>query len=533
MKAKTLPPRFLAALLAGAILPLAADEIKMKSGQTYAGRITYEAADIVKIELDVSGSIKETKILARADIATITKDAPDDVAFGKLQKLVPTGSLVSVETYRQMLATGPEAFLKSFPTSKHAAKVAEIRDILAKELDQVERGFLKIEGEWISPQDKIDFKELVDSRVRLLRMDAFAKSPNVNSLISALREFEYIEENYLGTPAFPKAVELSQEAITSLGRQLQTLAANVDYQNAEFERSLAASTPESRAQITEARAREDKAHAERVAADKKAGVKWIQLNFRSKPAIDEYLKLAAAELTRLREYDPGALAAQAEQLVAVDKLIAANQIEEARAALATAASMTGQKVDSKSKSKSKAGAKTGSYLAILNAKISAKEDEAKEKVKAKAAASDSEALTANLKRAGAGETDPKGGEPGADGAQPGAEDAGMEKAAEPIDEFAALGAAKKKPAEADDAKGGTKESSGKSKAKSKTREKAESSGDDGEEDEGARKARPAAVEEDGGFPFWVIPGGITLIAVIGIVVMKVLGIGGKKGEGED
>ncbi len=38
------------------------------------------------------------------------------------------------------------------------------------------------------------------------------------------------------------------------------------------------------------------------------------------------------------------------------------------------------------------------------------------------------------------------------------------------------------------------------------------------------------IEEEGGFPFWVIPGGITLIAVIAIVVMKVLGMGGKKSE---
>jgi hypothetical protein len=80
-------------ILVATVLPassLHADEIKLKSGQTLNGRITYEAADIVKIEISISASIKETKILGRADIETIVKDAPDDVEFNKIQKLVPT-----------------------------------------------------------------------------------------------------------------------------------------------------------------------------------------------------------------------------------------------------------------------------------------------------------------------------------------------------------------------------------------------------------------------------------------------------------
>ncbi len=211
-------------------------------------------------------------------------------------------------------------------------------------------------------------------------MGATRKTPNINSYISALREFEFIERITLAPPAFPKATELAITTISSMGRQLQTLSTNVEYQNAEFERSLAVASPENRAQITAARTREDNLFTERVAADKKAGIKWVQLNFRSKQAIDEYLKLAGAELTRLRGFDLAALAAQAEKLVEVDKLIAANQIADARSKLTAAAAMSGQKTgSSSSKSKSKSGGTTGSYLAALNAKISAKEAEERER----------------------------------------------------------------------------------------------------------------------------------------------------------
>jgi hypothetical protein len=535
---KALPLRhLLMPLFALSVLPLPADEIKMKAGQTYTGRITYEAADIVKIELNVSGSIKETKVLGRADIASITKDAPDDVEFNSLQKLLPTPSLLPAENYRKMLETGPDTFLRNFPDSKHAAKVKEIRETLAKELDQVERGYLKLENDWITPQDKIDFPELVDSRIRLARMLVYAKTPNINSCISALREYEFIEENYLGSPAFPKAVATGIETISSLGRQLQTLSANADYQEKEFERSLEIASPENRAQITAARAREDKMFSERVAADKKAGIKWVQLNFRNKDSINEYLKLAGSELARLREFDLAGLAAQGEELVAVDKLVAANQIADARARLTVAAAMMGQKTGpTSSKSKSKSVAATGSYLAALNAKISAKEAEEREKAKAKDAASDSEALTANLKGSADGKGDASKGAPDSEpGNAPGgtkdADEKGQDKPAEPVDEFAALSGGKKSSETSSDSKAKEKGSKTKSETKPKAKSTESEEDEDGEEGK-TRKPRPAPVviEEEDGFPFWVIPVGITLLALIAIVVMKLLGIGGKKGE---
>ena len=61
---------------------LLADEIKMKDGTTHTGRITYEGDDIVKIEIPVTASIKETKILSRNDILNITKmDCPRECRF--------------------------------------------------------------------------------------------------------------------------------------------------------------------------------------------------------------------------------------------------------------------------------------------------------------------------------------------------------------------------------------------------------------------------------------------------------------------
>lgn len=531
-----IPKRFAPLLLALALFapPLAADDIKLKSGETLTGRIVYEGDDIVRIEVSVSASIKETKTIARGDIESIVKAAPDDVAFDKLQSLVPTGSMVSVDDYRRMLETGPDAFLRDFPGSKHTPKVQEIRATLAEELDKVERGFLKVEGDWYSPQERVAFKELIDSRVRFVRMGGFAKGNNLASYIAAMRQYEYIEENYLGSPAFPKAVELAREVVPNLGRQLQTLAANVDHHNAEYQRAFESSTPDAQAQLAAAREREDKAIADSVAADKKAGIKWVQLNPRNKQAIEDYLKLAAAELARLREHDTAALAAQAEQLVEVDRLVHENKIDEAKAKLAAATAAPGQaaatsksKTKSKTKSKGKGAARTGSYIAVLNGKIEEKVAEAQEEEKRRKEAAASEALTANLRQPDAKAESDAPSEEETEAMEEDEASEAASKEAEP-DGFAAL-APSKRPSEEDAGK--KKSGSKKSDAKKSKTKRTSKAADDDEDEDDAPKRRPApVVEEEGGFPFWIIGVAVSLLAVVGAVAMKFLGFGGKKGE---
>jgi hypothetical protein len=512
---------------------LQADEVKLKSGQSLTGRITYEADDIIKIEVTVSASIKETKVIGRADIAEIIKDAPDDVEFNRVQGLVPTASLMPASAYRQLLETGPDSFLKAFPQSAHVQKVQEIRTTLAEELDKVERGFLKIEGEWLTPRDKIDFKDLIDSRIRFLSMSNLAQSGNINGLIGAMREFETIEKNYYGAPAFPKAVELARQVIPNLGRQLQVMMRDVDYRNAEYEKALANSKPEARDQLTQVRAQEEKAYQEAVAADKKSGMKWVQLNPRIKASIEAYLKLATAEFARVNEFDVAVLTQQATKLVEADQLIAAGNIEGARSKIAEAAAMTGQKTDtgskgkSKSSSKAKGGSKGGSYLATLTSKVNERTADEKSKAEARMAAAESEALTANLNKtaaagaagaAGVAAGETTGGETPTEGDGTAAE---SRPGAPEVDDFAAL---------AGSGKGSSKAADEKKPAAKKSKSTSDDESEEDAEDEDEPKTRPAAVEEEGGFPFGLIIPIITALLIVTVVILKVFGIGGKKTE---
>lgn len=501
-----------------AVTWLNADDVTMKSGETYSGRITYQDDNIVKIEIPISASINETKILDAKEVAEIKKDDPADVAFNELQKLVPTPSLMSAAAYRTAIETGPNSYLTKFPNSKHTEEVKKIKATLEEELDKVERGWMQLEGEWISPQDKIAFENLIESRIHFLKMQAFADARNYNGYISAMREFEAIETKHYGSPAFPKGVELARQILPSLGRQLQNMWRDVEARNAEFERNKAALDSVARQQVEAARAREEANYQKTLKADKDAGINWVRLNPRSKDSIEGYISHVKEEMAKLEGYDVETLAAQAEKLVAVDKLIAEGNLGAAKTKLAEAAAMSGEKVTTGSKkSKSKKG--RNSYIGALNSKLNEQLADRAAKAEAESAAKKSEALTANLKKT----TGPKAGEEEKpkEGEAEGEEAAKKPESAS-MDDFAALAA--KKPSE-EGAKG--KEKSSKSSDKKK---KSSSKDEDEDEDEKKEKRPRPPVDEGGGFNFTIVIWIGTALLVLAVVLMKVLGIGGKKEE---
>lgn len=481
-----------------------ADEIKLKNGETLNGRITYEADDIVKIEVAISASIKETKILARDQIETIVKDAPDNVEFAKIQKLVPTPSMMSASAYKSAITVGPDAFLSAFPESQHVPKVKEIKATLAEELDKVERGFIKIEEDWISPQEKQQFEALTNSRIHLLKMRALANSGSYNGIINAMREYEKIEGDYYGSPALPKGTEIALTVIPQLGRQLTTMQRDLDYRNAEFERTKAQMTADGQAQVEAARQREEATHQANLERERKAGIKWVSLNPRSASSLENYLKLASTELTRIKGYDIPALTEQAEKLVEADKLIAEGNFQRAKLKIDDASAISGKKAGSKS-SKSK---KSGSYLANLRNKVTTGIAAVSAREKAAAEAAKSESLTANLKKEGS----PKLSNPddeSEEGEAPGDE----EKPAKV--NFDALAQVDKKPAEEE------------KKPSSKSKKKPAKDDDDDDEKE---KDRERSSSGGGGIPVMRIIQILTVLLLISVVAFKVLGIGGKKEE---
>lgn len=492
-----------------------ADVVKMKSGESYEGKILYEADDIVRIEVQISESIKETKILSTADIASIDKTPEDQIAFEKIKAMIPTPSLQSTEQYKGMLATGPEMFLTKFPASQYKEEVEKIKATLEEELDKVERGNIKLNEVWLTPQDQQEFQTRIQSEIALLKMKSAKDIGNYNGMIGAMREFEVIQENYYGTPAFPEAIKEARNIIPILGGQLQGMLRDVEYRNAEWEKNKAILQDEERARVEAAREKEEATFQQGLELDKKAGIKWVRLNPRSKSSIEGYLTLAKSELEDLKAYNVEALEEQSKYLVEADELIAKKQFLLAEAKIKNALAVEGTKVTTKKSSKSRKSFGKESYVAVLQAKL-------KERMAAEAAAEkalqeakEAEALTREMQQSGEKKildvSTQKEGE--------GEEKMAEEKKEEEVTSFAALAQADTKKKEEEEEK---KESTSKKKSSSKSVRD--------EDDEEEERSRPPVADDGGGFPFKLLVPIITVLLIVAVVLMKVLGIGAKKEE---
>ncbi len=493
-----------------------ADTVKLKSGTQYDGKITLQTPDMVKIEVTITDKIKETKTVAMADVAEIVKSAPDDVLFSKVQVMVPTGSLITADQYRSMITTGPEAFLSLHPSSRHKEKVEAIKKTLEEELDKVERGNIKLDNEWFTPQDRNDFPEHIESKIGLFRMRSNQSGGRYLNNISAMRDFETLENNYFGTPAFAEAVSLAQQVLPNLGRQLQGMRRDVDVKNAEWEASKNALDVVARQSVENARAREEADYSAQVEADKKAKIKWTRVNPRSAPNLDSYIQFTLGEYNRIQRYEAAAIKARADALLEVDKLIKLGKLAEAKIQLASATSMPTEvraapTAPGKARpSSSPKGGRTN-YASALLAKVNAKEAEQKAIAKAAADSQKSNKLAADLKEneSPAVSTDLTATTPTTDGQPLPTE----EPKAAAVDDFDLLATAKKpeKP---------VKEESKDEKKPKKTVSKTKSTA----------SSRPPVEEKS--FPFYIIPIALGVLAGGAVIAMKVLGIGGAKKESE-
>ena len=127
-----------------------ADTIKLKDGTTLEGKILEENPSTIKIEYNVTKSIKDIKSISRSEIKEITKVSEDEIAFNAIKSLLPTEDLLSTDDYDKILADKPAKFLTLFPSSTHKDSVQKIIDEIKKEKAVIESGGIKLNGKWIT-----------------------------------------------------------------------------------------------------------------------------------------------------------------------------------------------------------------------------------------------------------------------------------------------------------------------------------------------------------------------------------------------
>ncbi len=504
-----------------------ADVVTLKDGTSVEGRIIVEGTDMLRIEVQVTPSIKETKTYSMTDVAKVEKTAADKLAFAAVKELVPTRSLLSASDYDRMIKDGPKKFLSSFADSEHKAEVEKILTDLVAEKERVQRGGIKLDGEWIDRDERQLYRFAVDARVRLDRIRQKAEADN---LIGALRDFDTMGDSYAETPAYVTAVEEAQSIISAWGGTLQRKLANVDILNERDDASLKLAAEDQRRQTQDAREAERQRFSDLLRQEKEEGVVWVSVSDRDRQSLENAVSIAKTQLEKLRALDIAGLKKQAEGLTEANRLLGEGDLAEAR--LAIAESAVGRSSSSKSRSRSRSKSKTDtnttptSYSQWLTQRITEEETTLAENARAKAAAAEA-AEAAKIAAGGAAKKDDSeattDGEAKADGETPAATDASASAgtpsraeimAAEKAREQAKKAAKEKADADAD------------SKKKSRTK-KGSSDDDDGED---KKKPAPAAAS-GGGISIQILVPIIAVLLMVTILVLKKLGIGGKPGAG--
>lgn len=304
---------------------LAEDKLFLKSGEVLEGAVLEDTPAGVKIQVR-TGTIKETKTFSRDKVDRIERPQPDELAFDDLKSKLPTPSLLDEVGYRKLIELA-ERFQRDYPDSKHKQGVQGMLDELKGEFAKVSAGGLKMNGQWISPEDRKAHQENIDAGIMLTKISALARS---GAYLQALRGIDTLRSQFGKTKAAAESYDLGMGVMRAYGRQLtQMVEDRKAYETAFVER---------KARMTEAELRAVEADAAQKQAqiaslnlrEKAAGVKWFSVNPESVESIstaieDVRKQMAIAEKAKVADMKADALALfEAETLLAQGDLDAAD-----------------------------------------------------------------------------------------------------------------------------------------------------------------------------------------------------------------
>jgi hypothetical protein len=277
--------------------PIWADSITLVTGETVTGTIKSQTDSEVTIDVPVSASITDERVIRKEDISKIVKEQPDEIAYKQLAALQPNPQMsYSSETYDQIL-NSLNAFEAQYPNSTYLPEVTKLAAAFQDEKKRVDAGELKYLGQWLSKD------EAARRRIQIVAQQIYgtmAQQAAAGEFVPAMQTFATLEQDYSATRSYPAGVTLAIEVLTSLKQDLVTRMANVKADQDQLKKTIDfTAEPEKSNIIAEAKAEDDRAAAV-ITQALNSGSKWVPLIPRSQLSIETLQKTTDSELGRLR-----------------------------------------------------------------------------------------------------------------------------------------------------------------------------------------------------------------------------------------
>ncbi len=288
------PSYLLAAFLA---LSIAAwgDTFTLKSGEKVEGSILSETDKVVTLQIAVTATIKDERVLKKTDIVSVEKIAPDEQAWPALKALALGDESLEAADYAQAI-TKLGAFVSLYPQSSHAAEAKTKLGVFDAEKKRIEAGELKIGGKWLNSEQAEQEKVQIAGDILLSRMKRFAVAIQY---VETMNVFDALEKNYPGCAAMPDAIDIARQAIPALRLAAEQRQTQFKQNVVENAARLANARGTEREQV-EALQKKNLATLEAaVAAAEHSGANWLPLSPANDRSLTSLINRCNSELTRI------------------------------------------------------------------------------------------------------------------------------------------------------------------------------------------------------------------------------------------
>jgi hypothetical protein len=279
-----------------ALAPCAdADTFTLKNGTSLEGTILREDATSYVIEVRVTKSIKDERVIAKEDVVKVEGEKKDLIAFESISRFIPAPDALTANEYTSRISM-VEKFLKDHGDSPKAKQAEAILSVLKNEANEILAGGIKSNGKLVTA---------AEYRANLLDTDAGIQEAAIRALLKdgqylvALRAFSAFEKDFANTKSRAALLPLIIQTINGyLAQTTQTLAA-YDALIKERDAGLQRMQIDDRRQTQAALAEEAADFEKLLKQEKESKIGWVTTHPSFKPSLDETITFGKQEVTRL------------------------------------------------------------------------------------------------------------------------------------------------------------------------------------------------------------------------------------------
>lgn len=288
------------------VAPAWGDVFWLKDGSKVEGVLVSQDASSYVVEVQVTKSIKDERIIAKADVRNVETAKADDEAFKRIAALGPQPDGLPIHEYDQRIQQ-IENFIQAYPGSLKIKEATAMLNALKEERQVIKDGGFKSNGVLHTPQDY---------RANAYDMDANLAALSIQRLVSggrylqALRAFTDFERNYGSTDACRRLTPAITEAIRRYLVEVTQSRETYDQRVKEREEGLQRMSDRDRGSSVIAIRQQQEELERQFEQQKDAKIGWVTPDPFCKPALDHAISHGKSELKRLESPKPSKSAVQ-------------------------------------------------------------------------------------------------------------------------------------------------------------------------------------------------------------------------------